>query len=94
MQKYMFLLYHYVYTFKKIASLLKLLAFFPYCSRSNKIFVGTFVILAHLAEGQLSLWDGAASVACRPSVHQRFPSNDLFSKTARLISAKFGRKHL
>jgi len=33
-------------------------------------------LLAHLAEGQLSLWDGAAFVV-RPST---FPLNDFFSK--------------
>jgi len=54
-----------------------------------KIFENCSLLLAHLAKGQLSLWDGAASV-----VHQLFPLNNFFSKTTRLISTKFDRKHL
>jgi len=35
-----------------------------------------------------------SSVVRRPSVSQLFSLNDFFSKTTKLISTKFGRKHL
>jgi len=45
-------------------------------------------LLAHLTEGHESLWYGAASVW-----RKLFPLNNFFSRTAKPISTKFGRKH-
>jgi len=49
-------------------------------------------LIAHLAEGQESIWYGATSVRPSSVRRQLFPLNDFFSRTTRPISPKLGRK--